>query len=355
MPLAVALVVSAAILFFAWRSRSQYLALPDLPAPPPADPPPHTIIIPARNEAAVIERVVRSLAGSPVLVVDDHSTDATAALAQAAGAEVIQAPALPHRWLGKPHACWTGAQRAATRWLLFVDADTWYEPGFPAALLHYAETQNLSAVSCFPRQVYGSWVERVLMPYAFGLYFTGVCATRVNDPKRPDALANGQCLLIRQDAYQFVGGHKAVAASIIEDVALAGLFKRHRMPARVIRAEAWARVRMYDSFRALRRGFEKNSFRFLQANPFTGVQVIAASIAMTSWLPLLAWLIWDGNLPAAAGFAAVPIVAWRRWYGHWGWACCAPLAIYLFQLVVLVGMLKTLTGLSTDWKGRRVG
>ncbi len=356
LPLASGALLAAAILFFAWRSRAQFLAFPELPAPNPGEElPDHVVIIPARNEAAVIQRVVRSLSGSTVVVVDDHSTDETFALATDAGAHVLEAAPLGKGWLGKPNACWTGAQRTESKWLLFVDADTWFEPGFAAALLQYAERHDLESATCFPRQEYGSLIERILMPYAFGLYFTGVNARDVNNPLKREALANGQCLLVRRDAYNFIGGHRAVANSIIEDVAIARRIKQHRMKSHVLRASQLAHVRMYDSFAALRRGFEKNSFRFLQANPKTGALVIFASICMTSWLPALLWLVHEEMWPAAAGLAFVPSVAWLRWYGSPVRALAAPLAIYLFQFVVLSGMVKTIFGLPTKWKDRRVG
>jgi glycosyltransferase involved in cell wall biosynthesis len=342
-------------LFFSWRSRAQFLSFSELPldlSGPEID---HVVVIPARNEAAVIQRVVRSLAGSPVLVVDDHSTDETFALARDAGAHVVEAEALPRLWLGKPNACWTGAQRTESKWILFVDADTWFEPGFVKSLLNYAEKNDLEAATCFPQQEYGSLVERMVMPYAFGLYFTGVNARDVNNPLKREALANGQCLLMRRDAYNFIGGHRSVATSVIEDVAIARRIKQHRMRSHVLRAGNLARVRMYDSFAALRRGFEKNSFRFLQANPRTGVMVVLASIVMTSWLPALLWLLVEGAWPAALGFALVPAVGWARWYGGVLRPLSAPVAIYLFQVVVLSGMFKTILGLPTRWKDRRVG
>lgn len=355
-PLAAASVLAALIVFFARYSRYQYLRLPELTSDAGGTQSSDlTVIIPARNEEAVIARAVRSLAGTPVVVVDDHSTDRTFAAAAEAGATVVEAQALPAGWLGKPNACWTGARQASSNWLLFADADTWYEPGFASALLRYAESQQLLAASCFPRQVYGSTVERSVLPYAFGLYFCGVNAANVNNPLKREALANGQCFLVRRDAYEFSGGHRSVAGSIIEDVALARRLKQHRIKAHVVRAESLASVRMYESFPAMRRGFEKNTFRFLQANPATGALVVAASIAMTSWLPVALWLVAEENFAGALLLAAAPVVGWKPWYRSWRQALWAPLAIYLFQLIALSGMAKTLLGLTTDWKGRRVG
>lgn len=352
---AAAVVVALAMLWFARRSRREFLSLPEIEPALQGPAGSVTVVVPARNEASNITRLLRSLRETPVVVVDDQSDDGTPELARAAGAEVISAGPLPPGWLGKPHACWLGARHSDSDWLLFVDADTWYEPGFVPALVSWAERSGMEAVSCFPRQEFGSWWEQAVLPYALGLYFCGVSARRINRGAGAQSLANGQCLLVRRLVYEAVGGHAAVRDSIIEDVALAQVLQKHGAKLAVARAERWAHVRMYETFTALWRGFEKNSFRFLLANPTTGAQVISASVVMTSWFPILVWLAIGGCWATAACLAFIPGVAWRPWYYSWRGALLAPVAIYIFQMIALHGMLKTLLGLSTDWKGRQVG
>lgn len=351
--LSAAAIVAAGCLFFGRKSHRNYLALPEVvrtEAPTPAV----AVIIPARNEEANIERCVRSFPGLRVIVVDDASTDRTAELARAAGAEVVSAPALLKGAKGKPNACWAGSQHAETEWLLFVDADTWYEPAFVSSLAAYAEREKLDAATVFPKQELCTWSERMLLPYAFALYFTGVSAEGVNNPATDESLANGQCLLYRTGPYRFTGGHRAVIGSVIEDVELARIVKRHRLKLRVLRSESLAHVRMYDSLQAIWRGFEKNSFRFLLINPKTGAQVVMASILMTSWLPVLVVLLAAGLPLAAAAFALLPAAVFAPWYGGFLRALLAAPAIYLFQLIALNGMISTTFGRKAIWKGRPV-
>jgi chlorobactene glucosyltransferase len=342
------------MVFAAFAARRNYLRLPELPQSDSGSLPDHVVIIPARNEAGRLERAVKSFPESEVLVVDDHSTDGTAEIAVAAGAHVRQAEPLKRGWKGKPNACWTGAQYTESDWILFVDADTWFEPKFLPSLLDYAVAEDLAALTVFPTQHRISFFERMILPYAFGLYFTGVNAEHINNHLKPEALANGQCLLVRRDAYEFIHGHRAVAASAVEDVALARLFKRHRMRIHVVRAESMAHARMYDSLGAIWRGFEKNSFKFLKLNRRTGLIVIAAATLMTSWLPLLIALAYKGHWIAAALFFFIPALAWLPWYGSVLTALLAPGAIYLFQLIALSAMVKDFFGIGTRWKGRDV-
>jgi hypothetical protein len=209
-------------------------------------------------------------------------------------------------------------------------------------------------VSVFLRNHFRSLWEWTLVPYAFGLYFTGVDVDGVHSLKSREVLANGQCLLFDADAYQFTGGHRSVIRSVIEDVEMARLGKRHRLRFEVMRAESMGHVRMYDSLAAIWRGFQKNSFQFLGANPGVGVQVILASILLTSWAPALAWLIQEGETTAAWAFAFAPSVATLFWYRNPLAALLAPIAIYVFQLIALHSMAAHFFGFSSVWKGRKV-
>jgi chlorobactene glucosyltransferase len=352
---AIALVVALGLVYFFAKARRNYLALPELPSCEFGEPPQDVIVIvPARNEERNIARVVSSFPPGWVLVVDDESTDQTVAVARANTAEVIPAPRLQKGQRGKPNACAAGARATQSEWILFADADTWYAPQFLISLMSYAEREQLDMVSVFPRQVTRTLAEKILLPYAFALYFCGVNARRVNNPLDMEALANGQCILFRRSFYEFIGGHHAVSGSVIEDVDLAIRAKRHRGRVRVLRAESLAFVRMYTGLVEIWRGFSKNSFRFLLANPGTGVQVMMASILAASWLPVLFILALQEWWWALTGFAALPVFLLAAWYGGVLEALAAPLAIYLFQLIALNGMLLTLTGRKTRWKGRPV-
>lgn len=359
----VCLGISFGIFFFLWKSRINYLLLGRLPISESRTRPDVTVIIPARNEAHQITRTIQSFRGLSVVVVDDASTDNTASVAEAAGATVIAAPPLPRGGLGKPNACAAGAATGKTQWLLFVDADTSFDPRFAASAVQYAEQNKHDLLTAFLRQECMTLAEKMLIPYSFALYFSGVSARAVNGTGNLSALANGQCLLFRRSAYEQIGGHAKVVSSVIEDVAIAQLAKRNNLSVRVLRAEHLGSVRMYDSLPAIWRGFQKNSFRFLQANPAGGAQVILASILLTSWLPAILVGLRDYPTPFAANLLFtptpvlllffVPFLTLLPWYAGPS-ILLAPVAIYLFQLIALNGMLKTILRRTTDWKGRRV-
>ena len=355
MSLWLALAVGAGISFFLIKSRWNYLRLPEIPeASGRRERLDLAVVIPARNEENKIARAVQSLSRGRVYVVDDASSDATALRARKAGATVMTAPPLPAGFAGKPHACWHGARATSSKWILFADADTWYEPAFLPSLLRFAEDGQLDMVSVFLRQECVTLAEKVLIPYAFALYFCGVSGRAVNRATSPEALANGQCMLFRREAYNLIGGHAAVIGSVIEDVELAEVAKRHRVKSLVMRGEKLGRVRMYEGLRDISRGFRKNSFRFLLANPWTGMQVVAASVLLASYLPVLALLAFEARWFALAAFAVLPPALLAPWYGGLPRALLAPLAIYPFQWIALRGMIATTLGRPVVWKGRTV-
>lgn len=355
-PVSVALAVLVAIglIVMLRKSRRNYMALPEVPvSSEPADGD-VTVIIPARNEERTIERCVKSFQGHRVLVVDDQSNDHTAQRAAAAGAEVVQAPKLLKGQLGKPNACQTGAKAAETRYLLFADADTYYDPRFVGSMVRYADENQFFLVSPFLKQECVTLFEKMLLPYAFGLYFTGVNAANLQNFLHPETLANGQSMLFLRQPYEFIGGHNSVINSVIEDVALAARVKRHRMKLQIVRAEHLGAVRMYDSLGAIWRGFRKNSFKFLQANRRTGLQVMFTSILLTSVLPLMVWLWIDRQQWMIVLLALLVPYLFAPWYGGVFRSILSLPAIYVFQLIALDGMAATTFGRKTDWKGRKV-
>jgi glycosyltransferase involved in cell wall biosynthesis len=223
-----------------------------------------SVIVPARNEEAALGSCLQSLLaqtglGFEIIVVDDNSTDRTLELAKGfPGVKVIAASPLPSGWTGKNNALVCGAQQARGQWLLFTDADTVHLPGSLQRALDEAKQHGAALLSYSPEQdVRGFW-EKAIMPVIFAELARTYSPSRVSDPNSAAAAANGQYLLISRQAYDAVGGHAAVAGSLLEDVALAQAVKRsgHKIYFRY--GGDAVRTRMYRSFAQLREGWTKN-------------------------------------------------------------------------------------------------
>ncbi|MGB8836250.1 MAG: glycosyltransferase family A protein, partial [Candidatus Acidiferrales bacterium] len=133
-------------------------------------------IIPARNEEAFIARAVESVAAQPeiaeVIVVNDQSTDGTAAIltdlvTRVPKLKVINIETLPPGWVGKNYAVAVGAAAAQGDWLLFTDADTYHMFGSTRRALNDAVDRNAVLVSYSPEQEFDSSWERALIPFVY--------------------------------------------------------------------------------------------------------------------------------------------------------------------------------------------
>ena len=258
-------------------------------------------IIPARNEAASIARAVESVAAQPeiteVIVVDDQSTDRTAAILSALAAripklKILHTGALPPGWVGKNYAVALAADVAQGDWLLFTDADTCHMPGSTRRALADAVDHNAVLVSYSPEQELGSYWERALIPFVYCRLSLKFSFARVNNPKLPDAAANGQFLMVLRDVYQKVGGHAAIAGEVLEDVAFARRVKQAGYQIYFTAPIGTVRTRMYRSFPALWEGWTKNLY------PLMGGTAKQAFLELSEVFPaleiILLSLLWEG-------------------------------------------------------------
>jgi len=256
-----------------------------------------TAIVPARDEDLSIETCVRSLAQqselAEIIVVNDHSTDRTAAIvggltSEIANLQLLQAPEVPAGWLGKNHAIWQGAQRAKSRWLLFVDADAELLDGAAARALQIARDSGAALVSFSPEQIVNAWYEKALIPFVYHRLSRYFPYDSVNDAKSEIAAANGQFLMMRTDIYTAIGGHASVAGDVLEDVALA---KRVKQAGNAIWFGSGAgvvRARMYRSFPAMWEGWKKNLYLLVGGTPRAVRRELSAAVP---WIPFALLLL----------------------------------------------------------------
>ena len=222
------------------------------------------IIVPARNEQDCIARCLESLVLQQgiefqITVVDDGSSDQTRAIAESfAGVRVISAEEASNGATGKNNALIWGASEACAEWILFTDADTCHYPGSLVAAVKEARERGVDLLSYSPEQEVITWSEHALMPVVFAELARRFPPSRVNDPADPVVAANGQYILVRRATYEKLGGHNAVAGSVLEDVELARLFKTAGCRIWFRYGAGLVRTRMYRSFPAMLEGWTKN-------------------------------------------------------------------------------------------------
>lgn len=325
-----------------------------------------SVIIPARNEEASLGACLASLVNQPdvafeIIVVNDHSSDRTREIAEQFGVVVIDAPSLQMPFTGKNNALIAGAAKANGDWLLFTDADTIHKPGSLERSLREAEQRRVDMLSYSPQQEVDGVLEKAVMPVIFAELATTYRPASVSDPSSPAAAANGQYLLIRKEVYEAVGGHKAIADSILEDVALARAVKRSGKKIFFRYAADAVSTRMYRSFAELREGWTKNLVLLFPAP----VQLAALRITEFCFLALsgtLAVVTYREGRPRlsallAAAFAiAYSFLLKRILKAHFSWNSniLAVVGLPVFSYLLLRSKLAHATG-NVVWKGRTYG
>ncbi len=353
----VTLGLSLSVIPLALRAEAMYRRLPVLrPVANVTALPSLSIIIPARNEAQNLRRLLPSLNGQvyagdvEIIVVDDQSTDGTADVAQQYGARVHPIKELPPGWLGKPHAAQCGAQEAEGEWLLFTDADTCHARLSAASAVTYAQEMGLHGLSIFPQQEMRGLLDRTVLMIAFAGLFAGF--------RRSSPMINGQYLLVRRDVYEESGGFASVKTEMMEDLAYGrALFEQgFRVP--MMRGETLAQVFMYTNWRHMWQGMTRvGSGSLRMSRPGALITAIFITGAMMPvWVLFFErqrlrerrslWLVW--------GAALTSLVPWSRRFGTKWSALFAPLGAAFIQLSALWGLISRLLGRGVSWKDRTV-
>ncbi len=210
-----------------------WASAPELPPATPPALPDVDVIIPARDEAQTIAPVIASLLAQDyagkfrVILVDDNSTDGTAALAGAhPRLTIITGKAKAPGWSGKLWALQQGVEASTAPILLFADADITHDPRHLSSLVARLLTPRADMVSEMVRLNCASLPERFLIP-AFVYFFQMLYPfALVNDPLKSTAAAAGGTVLIRREALARIGGLEKIKSTLIDDVSLAREVKK---------------------------------------------------------------------------------------------------------------------------------
>lgn len=341
------------------------------PGVPPADPPHAAIVVPARNEAHQIAACLRSLLAQDwprdrlrVICVDDRSEDGTWEAARSLLPDerllLVRGSELPPGWLGKNHANAQGMEHAGeARWILFTDADTLHAPSALSTAVAAAERAGCDAYSVFSELRLESFWEKALLPAIISAIAAAFPVRRVNDPRSPVAIANGQFLLVRRAAYEAVRGHSAIKDRVADDLELARLLKGRGFRLRVELGRSLVSVRMYTSLREIWWGFVKNASAGAggPAAALVGAALLALSAAPFAALPIgiviqEPRLAWAGAAGVALALAS-RVLAFRIFFSApLGYALLLPFGQLALAGIAVHSALRQLRGLGPSWKGR---
>jgi glycosyltransferase involved in cell wall biosynthesis len=361
-------------------TRRLDILTPDSPRFEGSETPLVTAIIPARDEESTLAECLASVCDQSypnleIVVVDDRSTDRTAAIAEEfASADprvrLLAIEHLPDGWTGKTHALQEASNRARGDWFWFLDADTRHAPENLSIVMEYARSRNAAMASLLPEMRCETFWENVVQPLASIVLMQSYPLLLVNNDRSSLAFANGQYILISRQAYEAAGGHRAVRDRFVEDIRLADRVKGLGLPIRVAIARGIGSTRMYTSFGQLVRGWSRILYDALGRNPWRLLGRLldplifsqSGHVAMAVALVLLAtgrdqafaaWLLGLSVVHHALTYTvlqrvynlSVPRSRYVRWF---------PVANLVMDWILIRAIRMCLTGQVT-WRGTNYG
>ncbi len=323
-----------------------------------------SVVIPARNEAERLPELLSSLRDQEVphevIVVDDASDDDTASVAGRFGARVISAGNLPAQWSGKAWACWRGAGAARGEILVFLDADTFLEPGGLHRLVSTHDRLG-GLVTVQPFHIMARAYEQMSVLFYIVMVASMAAFTPLQARLRPSG-AFSACVVCSRDEYFQMGGHGVSRGSVVEGLVMAQAFRRAGMLVSCLGGRGTISVRMYSRGTSeLIRGFGKS---------------FASGAQQVGILPVLLVVLWVSGMSASAvdlltGVFALDVTrssvvlygmfaAQVHWMasrlGNYRWyvALFYPIPLLFFVLSMLRSLVLTFVMGRVDWKGRNI-
>lgn len=258
-----------------------------------------TVIVPARNEASNLPRLLDDLDAQhgvslEIVVVDDDSTDGTSLAARRDGVRVVSAHGRPPGWNPKVWALATGAEHATGSVLVFVDADVRLAPTAMGSVMAQLERCR-GLVSVAPHHATQRPIESLSAPWNLVTVAAGL------------DLAVGSLIAIDRCDYQRIGGHATRPSTIVDDIELARSARRHGLPTTLFTGEELVSVRSYpDGWRAIVDGWTKNT-----AAGASSTSPVAA-IVVTAWtMALLSPLVYAVRRDVSGALLAWVVTGWH--------------------------------------------
>ena len=326
-------------------------------APAPDARPSVSVLIPARNEAVNLRRLLPSLSAQDypafeVVVYDDGSEDATGTVLQEHAAQdnrlrPLRGDGPPPGWVGKVHALYQATRAATGEVYLFLDADARFEDASALGRLvaSFGALPDRDPLMTGLTRLRGGGL--LLVSLVHNALLTGLPWPLMRRVRaRALGALNGQCWMIRAGAYHRHEPHAEMPGEVLEDVQIGRYLKAHGLTPALRDVQSEISVFMYDGFGAAWRGFRKNAYLIMGGTPLWAAFFIAAFALVFVLAPLFS----AGLLVSLYG---LKLVTDRRTGMPWWVSLLAPLSFALAVALQIDSVANHLTGRAT-WKGRSV-
>ncbi len=339
-----------------------------------------SILVPARNEESKVGRCLQSLLKQSypnfeIIVIDDRSTDRTAEIIQSFADQdqrikFVHGTDAPSGWIGKCNALAHAVGYASGDWFIFTDADTFHHPNSIKDAVSYGINNKADLASFVPLQELGSFWERLVMHILLSSFLLGDPFHTVNDPVAERAYAYGQYIICRRSSYLALGGHQSVRDEIVEDHALARVFKEKGYKILVADGKPLYSVRMYTDLESMWQGWTKNLYSLIDSHVFNLLMIIGLlnCVVLYPWieLALVGRMLLSGeslsSISGLIGLVTAQFIMLALWFQktsdhhegiNWRYFFLLPFGSVVVTALFLDAAYLVLTGSQVNWKGRR--
>ncbi|MCC6202917.1 MAG: glycosyltransferase [Gammaproteobacteria bacterium] len=342
-----------------WRTRESL----DAAAAAPTTTASITALLPARNEAAQIGRVLTALADQPeidsILLIDDQSDDGTGDVAARLGIAkltILSGTTPPPGWSGKLWALQQGLEQVTTERVLLLDADIELRPGTVAALCDKADNDRRDLVSLMARLHMAGFWEKLLLPpfvYFFKLLYPFALANRT---EAKIAAAAGGCILIRTERLRRIGGFGALRDALIDDCTLARLIKQDGGRIWIGLSHDAIAVRPYGDLAGIWNMVARTAYTQLRYSP--ALLALCTMLMLALFVaPVFGLFATHPNTVMCAALALLAMLVSftptvRYYHLHPGWVLGLPVAACLYLAMCWTSAMRYWRGERSRWKGR---
>jgi hypothetical protein len=353
----------------AWLFRDNLRVYRPPPSPRPGELQPRvSVLIPARDEERSIRAAVEAVLANEgveleVIVLDDHSDDATASIVRELAAadsrvRLLDGAELPDGWCGKQYACWSLAKRASCELLLFLDADVRLASAGVARLVAFLQQSDADLISGIPFQEMERPIEQLVIPIIHFVLLGFLPIRRMRASCNPAyGTGCGQLFLAKRSSYEQTGGHAAIRTTLHDGIELPRLFRGAGLMTDLCDATPIARCRMYRSAGELWRGLTKNAIEGLGAPALIVPSTLVLLLGQVAPVVLLGLSIWHSRAPvlpaAAVACAYYPRMAGVMCFGQpvLG-ALFHPIGVLILVAIQWYAWFALVLGRPRSWKGR---
>jgi hopene-associated glycosyltransferase HpnB len=342
-----------------WSTRERLEAAKDFD-PLTADLSDVTVLIPARDEADVIEATMQGLNqqghGLSIILVDDQSTDGTEDKARAACTQnlrIVKGAPLPAGWAGKLWALEQGRNFSQTHYTLLMDADIRLQPGVIAALRDKAQQDSRDFVSLMAALRMNSHWEKLLIP-SFIFFFKLLYPFALGNSRRfKMGVAAGGCIFLKTSLLEEIGGFASIRGALIDDCSLAHRVRSLGHSTYIGLTRSVISHRAYDDLSSIWNMVARSAFTQLYYSQalLYAVTIVMLSMFVALPLGLLIWgqpVMWAGVIV----MIAVYIPTLRFYRQSWAWALLMPLMGVMYLMMTWTSALRYWRGKRSQWKGR---